>query len=248
MERRKRSSNVTNSNNDESAVAVAEFKLLKAKFYESEIEREGLVTQTEALKMKIQQLNDQMIDNELLERQIDDLTKQKKSLSQGLKDLEDKANKDSQLIVELKTELKKFKELKVEMEGKFLIQQSEIQRLTMKCQEYENLIEENRTEIEKLRKEAEVIFYLERERDDYKQRYEKLGIEFKRFQCKSNENELELETLQSEMKRLKEKCVEFYQKADEDSKTQEILKNEIKVLQHIVGEQDKVIQEKNQQS
>ena len=52
--------------------------------------------------------------------------------------------------------------LKVEMEGKFLVQQSEIQRLTMKCQEYENLIKENRTEIEKLRKEAEVIFYLQR--------------------------------------------------------------------------------------
>ena len=59
------------------------------------------------------------------------------------------------MIVELKTELKKSKELKVEMEGKFLVQQSEIQRLTMKCQEYENLIKENRTEIEKLRKEAE---------------------------------------------------------------------------------------------
>nr|CAG8554121.1 6776_t:CDS:2 [Entrophospora candida] len=175
----------------------------------------------------------------------------KKSLNvtnnHNLKDLKNKTNKDALLITQLQSELNKFKEFKVDVESKKLIQQSEIQRLTIKCQEYEDVIEENQLEIEKLKKEIEIISDLEKDRDNYKQLYDELDIEFKRFQCKANENELELETLQLEVKRLKEKCVEFYQKIDEDSKTHELLKNELKVFQHIVGEQDKIIRGKNQQ-
>ncbi|CAJ0874329.1 9248_t:CDS:2, partial [Entrophospora sp. SA101] len=173
--------------------------------------------------------------------------KSSRNPSIDLKDLKNKTNKDALLITQLQSELNKFKEFKVDVESKKLIQQSEIQRLTIKCQEYEDVVEENQLEIEKLKKEIGIISDLEKDRDNYKQLYDELDIEFKRFQCKANENELELETLQSEVKRLKEKCVEFYQKIDEDSKTYELLKNELKVFQHIVGEQDKIIRGKNQQ-
>ncbi|CAJ0769238.1 6327_t:CDS:1, partial [Entrophospora sp. SA101] len=89
-----------------------------------------------------------------------------------LKDLKNKTNKDALLITQLQSELNKFKEFKVDVESKKLIQQSEIQRLTIKCQEYEDVVEENQLEIEKLKKEIGIISDLEKDRDNYKQLYD----------------------------------------------------------------------------
>src|SRR5207244_11999916 len=99
-----------------------------------------------------------------------------------------------------------------------------LQKELKQCNEQTNLIEKNKNGL--------------------KNSFEKLDLDYRRLQCKNSEFELEIETLQCEVKRLREKCVLQYNEIDESNKLNEKLKNDNKALQHVIVKQDRILREK----
>ncbi|GBC53308.2 hypothetical protein RIR_jg19038.t1 [Rhizophagus irregularis DAOM 181602=DAOM 197198] len=175
------SSNSNNNNNNNNNKDLNELKQLKSKYYESELEKDGLNTLVESLKTKIRTLQQQIFSQESSVQLNQDLESQKEILLEKLR----------------------------------------------QCNEQSTSIEDNINEI--------------------KSSFEKLDADYRVLQCKNSELELEIENLQCEVKRLREKCVLQYNEIDESNKLNDKLKGDINDLNHLFIEQERVLREKNQQ-
>ncbi|RHZ80223.1 hypothetical protein Glove_138g26 [Diversispora epigaea] len=244
--------NIDNNNNNTDLLnnALNEIKQLKTKFYESDIEREGLKTLTESLKLKIRQLQKKVIENENSKKENIAFKSQKELLEEEIEKLQHKSREYEKIIQQLRNELQsltqqnsQISQNKIELENKNHLLGSEIQRLKTQLVESDKEINDLKSEAKRL---SDRINTSERNRINIKNLQENLDLECKRLQRENAEKEIEIENLQSEIKRLKDKCVTMYQESDEAAKSQETLKGEIKKLQLVIVEQDRIMREKYQ--
>ncbi|CAG8548623.1 5114_t:CDS:2 [Acaulospora morrowiae] len=241
---------LSNVNSGSSENVVNEIKQLKAKFYESDIEREGLRSLTESLKTKVSQLQQQILKYESSSQENDALRSQKESLEEKVEKLQLKVREYEKTIQEFRSDLEsvnqqniEYSRSRIELEKKNNLLESELRRLQTKVNESDKEVDDQKYEIERL---LDRINSLKQSKAEMKDLHEIVDVEYRRLQCRNVENELEIETLQLEVKRLRDKCVMMRQESDETVRSHDKLKFDMKALQHVIVEQDRIIRTKGQ--
>ncbi|PKY48985.1 hypothetical protein RhiirA4_404956 [Rhizophagus irregularis] len=221
----------SNNNNNNNNKDLNELNQLKSKYYESELEKDGLNTLVESLKTKIRTLQQQIFSQESSVQLNQDLESQKEILLEKVNNYKKRINDSDLQLNIIKKELSTLREEnndyikkhnELQQENKIILQKE-----LRQCNEQSTSIEDNINEI--------------------KSSFEKLDADYRVLQCKNSELELEIENLQCEVKRLREKCVLQYHEIDESNKLNDKLKGDINDLHHLFIEQERFLKKKNQQ-
>ncbi|RIA93490.1 hypothetical protein C1645_819352 [Glomus cerebriforme] len=250
-------SNSNNSKNEKN-INLNDIKQLKSKYYETELEKEGLNSLVESLKTKVRTLQQQIFVQESSIQLTQQLKSEKEILLEQVEKYKQKIN-DSDLQLNLiRKELSSLRE----DNNDYIRKYNELQQQNVQLQQLNNLLELDKQQLnKKFRENDEEKIILQTElkqcneqsnlienvKDEIKTSFEKLDSDYRRLQCKNSEFELEIENLHCEVKRLREKCVLQYHEVDESNKLNDKLKNDIKDLQRLIVEQDRILREKNQQ-
>ncbi|CAI2183363.1 9758_t:CDS:2 [Funneliformis geosporum] len=218
MEHLSPSSSKNNNNDvDNKSSILIEIKQLKSRYYESELEREGLNSLTESLKSKIRALQQQIFAQESTIKSAQDLKSQKEILLEQIERYKQKITDSESYLNTIKKEIVSLKE----NNNGYIRKYNELQQQNVQTQQKNNLLEVDKQQLSKKLKEIEEdnnllnkelkqcneqFNLIEKNRQEIKDSFEKLDLDHRRLQCKNSEFELEIEALQSEVKRLREKC------------------------------------------
>ncbi|GES99443.1 hypothetical protein RCL_jg14943.t1 [Rhizophagus clarus] len=235
-----------------------DLKQLKSKYYESELEKEGLNSLAESLKTKIRTLQQQIFSQESSIQLVRELESQKVTLLEQAENYKKRVNDSDLQLSIIKKELTSLREENNDFTRKY----NELQQQNVQIRQLNNLLELDKQHLnKKLRESEDEKIVLQKELGqcneqsnliednihEIKSSFEKLDADYRVLQCKNSELELEIENLQCEVKRLREKCVLQYHEIDESNKLNGKLKGDIEDLQRLFIEQDRVLREKNQQ-
>ncbi|CAB4377613.1 uncharacterized protein OCT59_003956 [Rhizophagus irregularis] len=252
------SSNSNNNNNNNNNKDLNELKQLKSKYYESELEKDGLNTLVESLKTKIRTLQQQIFSQESSVQLNQDLESQKEILLEKVNNYKKRINDSDLQLNIIKKELSTLRE----ENNDYIKKHNELQQENVQIRQLNNLLELDKQHLnKKLREYEDEKIILQKELrqcneqstsiedniNEIKSSFEKLDADYRVLQCKNSELELEIENLQCEVKRLREKCVLQYNEIDESNKLNDKLKGDINDLNHLFIEQERVLREKNQQ-
>jgi chromosome segregation protein len=251
-------SNNKDKNKNNSLNELNDLKQLKSKYYESELEKEGLNSLVESLKTKIRTLQQQIFSQESSNQLTQELESQKGILLEQVESYKKRVNDSDLQLNIIKKELNTLRE----ENNDYIRKYNELQQQNVQIRQLNNLLELDKQHLnKKLRETEDEQIILQRELrqcneqsnliednvNEIKTSFEKLDADYRVLQCKNSELELEIENLQCEVKRLREKCVLQYHEIDESNKLNDRLKGDIEDLQRLFIEQDRVLREKNHQ-
>ncbi|CAI2183287.1 17506_t:CDS:2 [Funneliformis geosporum] len=209
MEHLSPSSSKNNNNDvDNKSSILIEIKQLKSRYYESELEREGLNSLTESLKSKIRALQQQIFAQESTIKSAQDLKSQKEILLEQIERYKQKITDSESYLNTIKKEIVSLKE----NNNGYIRKYNELQQQNVQTQQKNNLLEVDKQQLSKKLKEIEEdnnllnkelkqcneqFNLIEKNRQEIKDSFEKLDLDHRRLQCKNSEFELEIEALQN---------------------------------------------------
>ncbi|CAG8501011.1 11500_t:CDS:2 [Funneliformis mosseae] len=175
MEHPSSASSNNNNNNvaDNKSNNLTEIKQLKSRYYESELEREGLNSLTESLKSKIRALQQQIFSQESTIKSAQDLISQKEILLDQIERYKQKVTDSESHLSTIKKEIFSLKE----NNNGYIKKYNELQQQNVQIQQKNNLLEVDKQQLSKKLKE------IEEENNLLNKELKQLGIRYKCGHC-----------------------------------------------------------------